>query len=167
MGKGAKPWCEKHRCIKNKWVKREERFVCPQCLKEYNKQYYQQHRSEYAAYWRQYRQQHRSEYAAYSRQYYQQHRSERAAYWRQYQQQHRSEHAARSRQYQQQYRSERAAYSRQYYQQHRAERLQAARANKILPPRVVKLFQLINAVSTLTKTKENTTNENTNISRED
>ena len=38
MGKGAKPWCEKHRCIKNKWVKREERFVCPQCLKEYNKQ---------------------------------------------------------------------------------------------------------------------------------
>jgi hypothetical protein len=119
MGKGAKPWCEKHRCIKNKWLKMEERFVCPQCLKEYNKQY---------------RQKHRSERAAYSRQYYQQHRSERAAH------------------------------SRQYYQQHRAEILQAARANKILPLRVVKLFQLINAVSTLTKTKENTTNENTNIS---
>jgi len=134
MGKGAKPWCEKHRCIKNKWVKREERFVCPQCLKEYNKQYRQKHRAEIAQKKRQYQQQHRSEYAAYSRQYRQQHRSEYAAY------------------------------SRQYYQQHRAERLQAARANKILPPRVVKLFQLINAVSTLTKTKENTTNENTNIS---
>jgi hypothetical protein len=149
MGKGAKPWCEKHRCIKNKWVKREERFVCPQCLKEYNKQYRQKHRAEIAQKKRQYQQQHRSEYAAYSRQYRQQHRSECAAY---------------SRQYYQQHRSERVAYSRQYHQQHRAERLQAARANKILPPRVVKLFQLINAVSTLTKTKENTTNENTNIS---
>ncbi len=105
MGRGAKPWCEKHRCLK-KWLKNQKRFKCRKCESQFSKLYSQKHRAEISAYDRLYRQKHRAEV------------------------------------------NDRAKNS--YH------------AHKTLPLRVAKLFQLINAVSTLTK--ENTTNENTNIS---
>ena len=90
-------------------------------LKEYKKQYYQEHKEELVEKRKQYREEHKEELNQQSKQYYQEHKEQRKEHVKQYYQEHKEQRKEQDKQYYQEHKTEIIEKTKQYNKEHKAE----------------------------------------------